>query len=143
MINDMIIINDLLEEFYVELKEDIRSNKDLYYNCYVFKEPPATPLLPNIQVSAIGVQKDENLSYGERKWTLMLDVNLYAQDTHTYERRTIARDLQEKLHDFYVNEKGLGCTFNKEIFNLDANVHRINLKFRGVYDLNTGITYKK
>lgn len=143
MNNDIILVNELLEEFFQEFRDMVRSDSDLYYNAYVFKQAPAKPLMPNIQIKSIGVPKDENLSKGESKWTLMTEVNIYTQDQANYPRRTIGRDLQELVFNYFYNEKGFLCNFNDEIPNLDANVHRIRLRFKAVYDLETGIIYRK
>lgn len=140
--NAMETVNAVLDELYDEFDAIIKSNKNLYYNAKVFKQPPNTPIIPNIQIKSIGYPHDENLSKEEEKWNLMIEMNIYAQDTGEHKKRVIARELQEKAYDFYCNTKGFKCNFNNSVFNLDANVERLQLRFRATYDLNTGILYR-
>lgn len=143
MKNELELINDLLEQIYQEIKDDIRNEKDMFYNAYVFKQPPRTPLLPNIQIKSTAIPYDETLSKSETKWSLMVHVNIFAQDVGNVNGRIVAEELQEKIFDFYYHEKGFDCTFNDEIPNLDANVHRIMIRFKARYDTSTNILYRK
>ena len=143
MKNNLELVNDLIEEWYQEFKDDITLDKDLNYNAKVFKQSPNSPIMPNIQIKGRGIPASENLSYGESKWYVMIDVNIYAQDIPNYPRRVVAIDLQEKVYDFFFNEKGMSCSYNDEIPNLDSNLQRILVRFRCEYDLETGIIYRK
>lgn len=143
MINQKALLNDVFDELYNEFKDDIRNDKDLYYNAYVFKQPPETPVLPHIQIIHHAVPIDENLDKGEGKWRIGLEVHVFAQDLPNYERRVIVRDLSEKVVDFFYHEYGFDLTFDGETPNLDTRILRHTMRFRAVYDLNTGIIYRK
>lgn len=142
MRSDPSVVNELLEDMYSELNDEIRGNTDIYYNAFVFKQSPSSPVLPHIQLDSSFRPYDENKSKGERKYQLMVNANIYAQDTGKFPRRTIARDLQEKVYDMFYNDYGFDCTFNKGTPNLDANVHKITLRFRALYDVERNIIFR-
>ena len=142
-INEKALMNDVLDELYNEFKDNIRQDKDLYYNAFVFKQPPENPLLPHIQIVMNTTPSDENLNKGESKWRIGVEANVYAQDLPEYERRVIVRDLTEAVVDYFYHEYGFEFSFDKETPNLDTRILRHTLRFRAVYDLNTGIIYRR
>ena len=143
MKNDRVQINDLFDHLYEELKEDIKVDNDLNYDAYVFKQPPVKPVMPHVQVQFNATPVSESLDKKENKWRVGVEVNIFAQDTGYFNKRTIVRDLQEKVFDFFYHEYGFELSFDRETPNLDARVLRHTLRFRAVYDLDTGIIYRR
>lgn len=140
--NDLTLLNEEFEGIYQDVRTYIRDNKKDFYNAYVFKQAPESSVLPFISMDMYTVPIDENLSKEERQYRITINVEIYAQDQGTYARRTIARDLQEFIFNYFTEEYGFGCIFNQPIPNLDANIHRIRLTFRATYDMDTNIIYR-
>ena len=143
MKNDRIQINDLFDHLYDEFKDDLRINKAIYYDAHVFKQPPVKPVMPHIQLQFNATPISEALDKKESKWRVGIEANIFAQDTGHFNKRVIVRDLQEKVFDFFYHEYGFNLSFDRETPNLDARVLRHTLRFRAIYDLDTGIIYRR
>lgn len=138
--NDIAIINTLFENLYQEFKTEVTAEKAELFNAKVFKGPPATAILPHYQIVLRNTSMtDETLNKIERKWNLLIEVEVYAQDLANANRDVVANKLQEKAIDFYFGKYGFNNIWNEPIPNSDKGIQRILIRFTAQYDIDTGV----
>lgn len=142
--NDIEKVNHLFESIYSSLKLKLGENRDELERCLLFKQPPATSYLPHIQMELVDKNvRLESRDYAERKFPLEISIEIYTEDTGNVPRRELAQKIESFVFDFLSEEVGLAIKGSFPIPNLDTNVHRLRVRYTGIYDINTNIIYKE
>lgn len=139
--NDIEQINDLFDEVYQGLKDDI-FEKDVY-GCRLFLQPPNNSYLPNVQMyNENKYLGEETLDYQERRYPIEFKVEIYAEDT-TVANKFIITSVIESVVASYMRKQGFKIQQSRPILNLDTNVRRVLMRFTALYDIENKIVYKR
>lgn len=141
--NELKQVRTLFGNIFDDLDARVRANKDLH-GCLLFREPPSTAHLPNIQMHLLNTSLQiGNRSYTENKYPLEIQAEINTQHMPNIKRVELAELIEEFVFDYLSNKVGLKLVFDREAPNLDANIHRIILRFSGKYDIEQNIVYKE
>lgn len=85
----------------------------------------------------------ETLNKREKKHALGIEVNVFAIDTATDNKRTIANSVANLVESIIQDTFGLKLESAEAIPNLQESVHRIVMRFTGLIDDDTKIIYRE
>ena len=125
---------------YNELKTYITSNS--VYAPYVVKNSPTQsnsfPLVIFHKPKVI--LDDETLKYGEPRYSIYIDLDIYATDktvaNKKISKQTIIAELEKLTYDVFEGQYGLLGGQPMEVVNADTNVSREEMRFTGKYKNN-------
>ena len=85
----------------------------------------------------------ETLNKREKKHAIGLEVNVFAIDTATTNKRTIANSVADLVESIIQDTYGLKLESSETIPNLQENVYRIVMRFTGLVDDDTKVIYRE
>ena len=85
----------------------------------------------------------EALNKREKKHAIGLELNVFAIDTATVNKRTIANSVADLVESIIQDTYGLKLESSETIPNLQENVYRIVMRFTGLVDDDTKIIYRE
>lgn len=135
------------DEVFDEIQASIEDELELSnpYNASVLSYVPSYEFdeLPIIVLSQIDYRLvAETLNKQEKRHELVIEAQIFSIDEGTTSKRTIGNLLADVVEDVIQNKYGLNLEMSNVIPNLDENIYRIVLRFRGIIDDNTKIIYR-
>lgn len=137
------------DEVFDEIYQSLASELDIEYsNPYGAIIEPYIPTqefdeFPIIVLSQIDYRlSNETLNKNEKQHEIVLEAQIFAIDKDGVHRRVIANQVADLVEQIIQDNYGLGLQMSNVIPNVDENIYRIVLQFRGyVYD-NTKVIYR-
>jgi hypothetical protein len=135
------------DEVFDEIQASIEDELELSnpYNAIVLSYVPSYEFdeLPVIVLSQIDYRLvGETLNKNEKRHELVIEAQIFSIDENSETKRTIGNSLADVVEDVIQNKYGLNLEMSNVIPNLDENIYRIVLRFRGIIFDNTKIIYR-
>lgn len=124
-------------EYELELSNPYNAIVLSYVPSYEFDELPVI-VLSQIDYRLVG----ETLNKNEKRHELVIEAQIFSIDENSETKRTIGNSLADVVEDVIQNKYGLNLEMSNVIPNLDENIYRIVLRFRGIIFDNTKIIYR-
>jgi hypothetical protein len=135
------------DEVFDEIQASIEDELDIsnpydaivlsYVPSYEFDELPVI-VLSQIDYRLVG----ETLNKNEKRHELVIEVQIFSIDEEGKTKRTIGNSLADMVEDVIQNTYGLNLEMSNVLPNLDENIYRIVLRFRGIIDDDSKIIYR-
>ena len=135
------------DEVFDEIQASIEDELELSnpYNAIVLSYVPSYEFdeLPVIVLSQIDYRLvGETLNKNEKRHELVIEAQIFSIDENSETKRTIGNSLADVVEDVIQNKYGLNLEMSNVVPNLDENIYRIVLRFRGIIFDNTKIIYR-
>ena len=135
------------DEVFDEIQASIEDELDISnpYDAIVLSYVPSYEFdeLPVIVLSQIDYRLvNETLNKNEKRHELVIEAQIFSIDEEGETKRTIGNSLADLIEDVIQNTYGLNLEMSNVIPNLDENIYRIVLRFRGIIDDDSKIIYR-
>lgn len=138
------IVDDVFnEDIYPDLKTYVETNSS-YTPKVTKKQVQDSKVFPIVTVKLLPVRnRYNNLNYGEETYTFGIDINIYAQDkivgTSKIAKKTVCDEVTKQVVDYFKNNYHISIKLEQDIANVDADVHRNNVRISGKLDTKYGM----
>jgi len=135
------------DEVFDEIQESIEDELVISnpYDAIVLSYVPSYEFneLPVIVLSQIDYRLvAETLNKNEKRHELVIEAQIFSIDEESTTKRTIGNSLADMVEDVIQNTYGLNLEMSNVLPNLDENIYRIVLRFRGIIDDDSKIIYR-
>lgn len=98
---------------------------------------------PIVTVKLLPIRnKYNNLNYGEETYTFGINIDIYAQDaiiiTDKVAKKTICDEVTKWVIDYFKSYYHVSIKVEYDLFNVDQDVHRNNVRISGKLDTKYG-----
>lgn len=130
---------DIYDNIFDYSKTYINNNSE--YSPKVLKSQPTTnKYFPIVIITEIdNPLYDETLSKTEQKYNVFYEIEIYTTNKGSIAKETIAEELKILVNNVFDNYYGFSRTSCRPTPNIDLNVFRYTLQFRGIVDSNKKI----
>lgn len=137
--------DEIFDEIYQSLSTELGITLSNPYGAIVEPYIPSYEFdkLPLIVLSQIDYRlHKEALNKNEKQHEIVIEAQIFAIDKNGTNKRVIANQVADLVESILQDNYGLGLEMSNVIPNVDENVYRVALRFRGyVYD-NNKIIYR-
>ena len=128
----MIIHNVFENMIFKELKDYVET-KSKYSPLLTKKLPQESKIFPIVPIKLMPYEnRFNNLNYSEETYDFVIDINVYSID------KTICNEITEKIVEYFRNNLKVKIKVETDVYNIDTNVHRNNIKISGRLDTKYG-----
>lgn len=132
---------DVYDEIYIKARKYIKDNSQ--YNPKVLKNSPQTfnsfPLIIITETENNLVSGSETLKYGEGKYNLTYEIELYAKDIDEKSKKEILDELKKLVNDIFDEYYKFTRKTCKTAPNADIDIGKIFMRYTAVIDENKKI----
>lgn len=138
----MIIHNVFENMIFKELKDYVET-KSKYSPLLTKKLPQESKIFPIVPIKLMPYEnRFNNLNYSEETYDFVIDINVYSIDKTVdgvkVSKRTICNEITEKIVEYFRNNLKVKIKVETDVYNIDTNVQRNNIKISGRLDTKYG-----
>lgn len=137
--------DEVFNEIYQALSNQLAISENNPYGSVIEPYVPTYEFdsLPMIVLSQLDYRlTDETLEKLEKKHEVVIEAQVYANTKSGVDKRVIANQLSDLVENTIQNTYGLGLEMSNVIPNVEENIYRVVLRFRGFVDDDTKVIYR-
>ena len=132
-------IPDIYDELFKYAKKHIQE-KSIYSPSIKKATPSKMNTFPLVIMKKPRIRlKSETLKYGEKKFNIDFEIEIYTMDKSNVAKQVITEELRKLLLEVFFEHYIFDIDEDDNIPNIDLNVDRHLLRFKGVIDENKKI----
>ena len=138
------IVEDIFKNtIFPDLKTYVETNS-IYAPKVSKKQVQDSKVFPIVSVKLLPIRnRYNNLNYGEETYTFGINVDIYAQDkmvgADKIAKKTVCDEVTKQVIDYFKNNYHVSIKLEYDLFNVDINVHRNNVRISGKLDTKYGL----